>query len=506
MPTKVYLDANPHEVRVAVVEEERLAELYVERKGGQRTAGNIYKGIVKNVLPGMQAAFVDIGLERNAFLYAGDINQEDEELRLDDSVDPATVPDIRSLVKVGQEVMVQVLKEPFGGKGARITTNITLPGRVLVLMPFADYLGISRRIEGEAERARLKAILEKSDRQGMGIIARTVARGAGEEELQAQFAELQALYQSILKNYQAVQGPALVHSDENLVFRAVRDILSEETECMEVSDPAVYAYACKVAEMMSPHLMERIHLFTKHYDMFRYFGLDTKIDKALRRKVWLKSGGYLIFDAAEALTVIDVNTGKYVGREDLQQTILNTNLEAAREIAVQIRLRDISGIIVVDFIDLEAAEDREKVLQTLREATKRDRTRTTILGLTDLGIVEMTRKKVKQSLSSVYYEPCPYCNGEGRTLSAESVALDARREVLHMFNETQYRYALIKAHPHVIEQMRKMSTKKTPLIPRMPGKRVYVLEDPAMHLARMECEGLEDADPATALGAQLLEG
>ena len=498
---KIYLDANPYEIRVAMMENGFLSELYVERKGRENILGNIYKGKVKNVLPGMQAAFVDIGLERNAFLYAGDIRIE----ALEESVEDNThAPDIRKLVQVGQEIMVQVLKEPFGTKGARVTTNVTLPGYKIVLLPMANYVGISRKIENEAERTRLREILEEIKPQEWGVIARTSALGADREELSEQIEEQMIAYREMLQVYEHAHAPQLVHSEENIVYRTVRDVFNQDVLEFIVSDAYWYRYVQGLVQSISPELIDRIKYFDAHYDMFTYYGITSKIEKALARKVWLKSGGYLVFDQAEALTVVDVNTGKFVGSNDLQQTILQTNIEAAEEIARQIRLRDISGIIVVDFIDMEVEENRDKVLEILRHAVKRDKTRTIILGISDLGIVEMTRKKTKQSLGSVFFSPCPYCEGEGKILSTESMALEARREVLRIFYESQNKAVVIKAHPAVCAEIKSKMKQNAQLIPSFPGKRVFYLPVDNMHIEHLEVEGFEDTHLAEATGAHLL--
>lgn len=505
MPNHIYVDTNPYETRIAVSEDGNLAELYIERKNGINIVGNIYKGKVKNVLPGMQAAFVDIGLERNAFLYADDINLDEcGDLRMMIEGKDLKTPDIRNLVHEGQEIMVQVLKEPFGAKGARITTNITIPGRKIVLMPKADYFGISRRIEDTEERERLQGILKEITPEHTGLIARTAARGVSKEELLEEVVHQQHIYEEILKAYKSGKTPSLIHSEEDLVSRKIRDLFTEEIDSLQISDKTCYEHVVRLVKKMSPKLLNRVVYFDKHYDMFSYYGLDAKIEKALKRKVWLKCGGYLIFDTAEALTVIDVNTGKYVGKNNLQETIVNTNIEAAKEIAQQIRLRDISGIIVVDFIDMEDAENREKVLNVFKEAIKKDKTRTSIMGITDLGIVEMTRKKVRQSLNSVFYGPCPYCGGEGVIFSTESMALKARKEVLRLFHESDHPYVVIKAHQAVCAEIAAKTKPDARLIPLYPGKDVYLLPCENMYIEHMECEGCDDIKEYIAQGATKL--
>ncbi len=500
---RIYLEVNPYQVRVALTEDDALAELYIERKGGERIVGNVYKGKVKNVLPGMQAAFVDIGLQRNAFLYAGDIIiEENEDFRFNGKPpQDASTPDIRSLVKVGQDILVQVIKEPFGTKGARITTNITLPGRSIVLMPNADYVGVSRRIEKEEDRAEIREVLEKIRPPHIGVIARTVSLGLTEEALKEQIDEQMRVYRQIMLHYEEVKAPSSVHSEESLVYRTIRDLLRADIDVLLINDPRTYQLVIKTVMVLSPQLINRVKLFHKHYDMFAYYGLESKIDKALRRKVWLKSGGYLIFDRAEALTVIDVNTGKYVGTNDLQMTILNTNIEAAQEVARQIRVRDLSGIIVVDFIDMEDAENREKLLEILREATKRDRTRTSIMGITGLGIVEMTRKKLKQSLGSVFYEACPYCDGLGVLKNKSSMAMEARKECLKLFYDTDCKAVVIKGHPVIIAEIMSKTNSEARLIPLVQNKMVFVLPCDNMHWEHLEVDPVYDLSELRKTGA-----
>ena len=492
MSNIIYVEANPYVTRVALTENDSLAELYVERRGKERIVGNIYKGKVKNVLPGMQAAFVDI----NA--------QYSEDFKFNDSKEQAGVQDIRSLVHVGQEIMVQVIKAPFGTKGARITTHITLPSRAIVLMPMADYVGVSHRIESEEERTELRTLLEEICPKNVGVIARTVSLGLSREELVHQIDAQMRLYKQINRNYEDAKAPALIHSEEGLLYRTIRDMLRSDIDAMYINDAKTYQNAKRIAQCMSPDLADQIQLFHKHYDMFSYTGLEAKIARTLRRKVWLKSGGYLVFDQAEALTVIDVNTGKYVGTSNLQETILNTNIEAAEELARQIRVRDISGIIVVDFIDMEDAANREKILEILRNATKRDRTRTTIMGMTDLGIVEMTRKKVQQSINSMFYEECPYCSGEGILKSKLAMAITARKECMRLFYETDCKAVVITGHPVIIAEIMSMTKPDERLIPLVQNKQVFVLVNENMHWEHLEVEPVGSLAEARAKGATML--
>lgn len=401
--------------RVALLEDGELAELYIERPDSERMAGNIYRGKVSSVLPGMQAAFVDIGYEKNAFLYAGDViakkeYTEDEE----DAIQYVKGCNICELLRSGQELTVQVVKEPIGSKGPRVTTNITLPGRHLVLLPDADYTGVSRRIENESERSKLKKIAENLKPKGMGLIVRTASEGMNEEDFTSDLNFLLKLWESIRKKQRGGRVPRCIHKDPNLVYRAVRDLFTRDINKFIINDRRQYNKVLELVDMISPILKYRVEYFSKNYNLFEYYQLETKIVRVLSRKVWLKSGGYLVIDKTEALTVIDVNTGKYVGGRNLEDTVLKTNLEAAGEIAKQLRLRDIGGIIIIDFIDMHEHQHQQMVLDALRNALKKDRVKTAVVGMTGLGLIEMTRKKVKQELSTVLSMDCPHCGGTGK--------------------------------------------------------------------------------------------
>jgi len=458
MTSKIVVDVQPKQTRVALMEDGSLAEYYVERPGRERLAGNIYKGRVMNVLPGMDAAFVDIGLQRNAFLYAGDIVLDPAEYPVEEGQElhPAMVKkSIGQLVKAGQELMVQVVKDPVGTKGARITTHITLPGRYLVLMPTVDYVGVSRRIESDEERMAVKMMAENVRPKGCGVIARTAARDIDAEKMAQEMRQLTAVWEQLQSQCARVSAPACIFRDSDLLMRAVRDMLSEETEGFYINDDEAYRTAVDLATRLEPTLAERIHLHKRGFDIFDDFNLEEKVDKSLARRVWLKSGGYLIFDHTEALCVIDVNTGKYVGERDLQKTILKTNLEAAHEIAHQVRLRDIGGIIIIDFIDMLDPEHQQQVVTELTEMLKKDHTRTNVVGMTGLGLVEMTRKKVRQRVSAMMQSTCPYCGGSGLVLTAESVAqkvLKALRIQRARTGETDY---VLKVHADVADYLEK---------------------------------------------------
>ncbi len=399
--------------RVALLEDEDLAEIYIEKPGTERMVGNIYRGKVSSVLPGMQAAFIDIGCEKNAFLYAGDIVAKKEYSEDDDDTE-AKDYNISELISTGQELTVQVIKEPIGSKGPRVTTNVTLPGRQLVLLPGADYTGVSRRIENESERAKLKKIAESLKPNGMGLIVRTASEGMEEENFKDDLGFLLKLWDSIKEKEKSGPVPRCMHKDLCLVYRMVRDLFTKDIDKFVINDQDQYEKVLELVEMVSPELKKRVEYYSKDYGLFEFYQLESKLARALSRKVWLKCGGYLVIDKTEALTVIDVNTGKYVGGSNLEDTVLKTNIDAASEIAKQLRLRDIGGIIIIDFIDMHEHEHQQMVMDALKQALKKDRTKTTVVGMTGLGLIEMTRKKVRQELSTVLHVDCPCCDGTGK--------------------------------------------------------------------------------------------
>lgn len=448
MSNELIVDIGIGENRVALLEDNELAEIYIERFGTERMIGNIYRGIVSSVLPGMQAAFVDIGYEKNAFLYAGDVIAKKEYIEEDDETEHEDYS-IEELLSAGQELTVQVIKEPIGSKGPRVTTNITLPGRHLVLLPNADYTGVSRRIENEAERAKLKKIAENLKPNGMGLIVRTASEGKEEKDFIEDLKFLIKLWDSIRKKERSGRVPRCIYKDLSLVYRTVRDMFTDEIDKFVINDRHQYEKVLEIVEMLSPSLKKRVEYFNRDYDLFEYYQLETKIARALSRKVWLKCGGYLVIDRTEALTVIDVNTGKFTGGNNLEDTVLKANLEAAAEIAKQVRLRDIGGIIIIDFIDMHEHEHQQMVLDALKQALKKDRTRTTVVGMTGLGLIEMTRKKVKQELSTVLNVECPYCNGTGKMLSPESIARRVEKEVGECFAHTAAEAIQVEVHPSV---------------------------------------------------------
>jgi ribonuclease G len=401
---------------------------------------------VENVLPGMQAAFVDIGLEKNAFLFVEDALPP--KAAGDDDTNVSSNTNITNVLKEGQEILVQIAKEPIGTKGARVTTHVTLPGRYLVLMPTVDYVGISRRIDDEKERNRLREAADRVKPPGMGLIVRTIAEGLIEEELTQDVSLLTKLWKKVQNRAYHGPVPNLIHKDLELVQRILRDLFTEDIDNLIIDSRYEYEKVLELMELTSPELKNRVTLYEQD-NLFEKYGVEDEIEKILKPRVWLKCGGYIVIDQTEALTAIDVNTGKYVGSTNLADTVLKTNLEAAVEIARQLRLRNIGGIIITDFIDMPNPGHQTQVLDRLEEEIKRDKIKINILGLTQLGLVEMTRKKVRQGLENVLLKACPYCEGKGRVLSEETIGIKAMNEIFKLAQHTGAEAILVEVHPSV---------------------------------------------------------
>ena len=479
MKREIVVNSSLVETRVAVIEDGTLVELLIDNAHTQSLAGNIYKGRILKILPGMQAAFVDIGLARDAFLYVRDIYEEMEDfeqlLTLEDeeaSEEPgeqgvlpprrtrsrnrpgrAHVP-IEELIQEGQEILVQVAREPLGTKGARITSHVTLPGRYLVYMPTESHVGVSRKIESETERSRLKQIIEEINIPREGIIVRTAGIGQSRVEIGADFEFLRSTWRQIREKAETLQAPTLIQKDLDLIFRIFRDLITKDVARLVVDSPMEYERCMEYTESLFPELRQLLFLYTEDEPIFKSFGIEKEIEKALRSKVWLKSGGYLVIEQTEALVSVDVNTGKYVGKHDFEETILRTNREAAREIARQVRLRDLGGIIIIDFIDMARQENRDKVMAELKEALKADRSPTNISLLSELGLVEMTRKRVRQGLNQSLSQTCAACGGLGWVRSTASIAHQALREVEWRMGRKGLPRIKIRAAPDLTEWMK----------------------------------------------------
>jgi len=410
---EIVLQTQSHskKLRAAVFEQGDLMDVFEEEGDASNLVGNMYRGRVEDVLPGMQAAFVDIGLDKNAYLYVGDaVPSHIEE---DEKVSPAAAVRIEHVLQPRQELLVQIIKEPFGTKGARISVNLTLPGRYVVLLPQVSYIGVSRKITDNTERARLRDLAEVAKPEGMGVIIRTLAAGIDGDEIAEDITQLVEIWRALQPKIPHVSVPGLVHKDVDLISRLVRDWVDHDVEKITVDQDEVAVILRKALQAIEHPAAKHIYVVTSE-DLFVKYGVDEEIRKTLRSKVWLKSGGYLVIQQTEALIVIDVNTGKYVGQKSLEETVVHTNLEAAGEIARQLRLRNLGGIIIIDFIDMMDKENQQQVIKALETACARDKTKSQVLGLTQLGLVEMTRKKVGQTLAARYTSPCPTCDGSGR--------------------------------------------------------------------------------------------
>ncbi len=486
----IVVDVHNNQIRVAILEDGDLAEFYMEDDDNEVLVGNIYRGKIINVLPGMQAAFVDIGLNKNAFLYVGDINTDKslfEFKNADNKIEHRLkTPSISDVIREGQEITVQVLKEPMGTKGARITTHITLPGRYLVLMPTVNYVGVSRRIDDEEERQRLREIAEKIKPDDMGIIVRTAAKGKDMQDFIHDAELLCRLWDSIKKKEQKGKVPRVLHKDESLVYRTVRDLFTQDIDKFIINDYNQYLRVLELMDVISPHLKSRVNYFDDDKDIFERYGINYKIEKAIQKKVWLKNGGYLVIDPTEALTVVDVNTGKFVGRKNLEDTVLKTNLEAAEEIAHQIRLRDIGGIIIIDFIDMQQEEHRQQVLEALKHALKKDRTKTNVVGLTGLGLIEMTRKKVRNRLSTAFLKPCPYCNGTGKVYSENMIVAKIEKNLEQFFKSYDAWGAVVEVHPAVARFWMDDNGNELDILESTLNKRIYISSNAKFHIEQMK--------------------
>jgi len=462
MDSEIIINVTRDEIRVGLLEGGQVAEFYVERKRDASIVGNIYKGKVVKILPGMQSAFVDIGLEKAAFLYVTDIHsdleefapflEEEEKVNSIDLVSQKEKPDftIEELLQEGQEILVQVSKDPIGSKGARVTSYVTIPGRYLVLMPDVEHVGISRRIPDEDERTRLRTIVEEIRPKGYGLIIRTASEGSQDKDLIKDLEFLLLLWETVQKKKDRVSAPTMLYSDLDLVFRSVRDLMIQDVKRLVVDSTDEYERIKDFVRTYFESFLGKIELYEGTEPIFDSFGIEFDISRALGRKVWLKSGGYIVIDQTEAMTVIDVNTGKFVGKEELEDTVLKTNLEAVKEIAYQIRLRNLGGIIIVDFIDMEKYENRDRVFIAFVEAMKKDRAKNTISHISELGLIQMTRKRVRESLGRTLCESCPYCEGKGFVKSPKTLCYEIFRKVTRLAKHGGERI-IVTAYPSVAE-------------------------------------------------------
>ena len=511
MGNEIVINTNSLETRLALLENGALTEFYIERDRDRGIMGNVYKGRVLKVLPGMQAAFVDIGMEKAGFLYVSDVDfaynlEEYEELTAGESVEEGGDVDnlallssqakpkplshpilIEEVLQKGQEVLVQISKEPIGGKGPRLTSYITLPGRYLVFMPTIEHIGVSRRIENEAERRRLRELIRSLKEPDAGYIIRTAGEGQDIEEFRQDANFLNKLWQDIQEKSQRSTAPCLIHKDLNLIFRTIRDLFTGNVERLVIDSPPEYYNCIEFVRNYLPHLEAKIELYTEKEPLFHAYGIELEISRALGRKVWLKSGGYIVIEQTEALCAIDVNTGRFVGEHNPEETILKTNLEAIKEIVYQIRLRNIGGIIIIDFIDMAREESREKVFHALQTALKKDRARTNILKMSELGLVEMTRQRVRESLDNIVCQPCPYCEGRGRIKSAISLCHEVLREIQRADSSAPLEKRIIAVvHPEIAELMMGEESSYLDQLEKDLKKKIIVKVNPELHQEQFE--------------------
>ncbi len=539
MTQKMLIESDPHQTRIAVLEDDRLTEIFVERRRHRGMVGNVYKGRVTRVLPGMQAAFVDVGLERDAFLYVSDVAadfeaMEDQELGEAAPDEPAargtgggagieraepngagtaaaggppspspppaspplpaavpaqsqqTMPSIADLLKPGQEIIVQVVKDPLPNKGARISTHVTLPGRYLVLLPTVRHFGVSRRIDDDGERERLLGLLDELPVAGGGLIVRTVGGGRGPEEFASDLAYLSKLWEKIRQRAGKVSAPTLLHQDLDLALRVVRDLLRQDFSVLWVDGEETYERIVEFLDQVQPALVAKVKLFRQGATLFEQFGIEDQIEAALKSKVWLKSGGYIVINPTEALVAIDVNTGRFVGQRNLEDTVLQTNLEAVAEIVRQIRLRDLGGIIVIDLIDMVEQAHREQVFSSLENEIKKDRAKTKLLNISEFGLVEITRKRSRANLERLLTQPCPYCAGRGRIKSIATICLNLRKELLRLRGRMGHGELLLRVHPEISRALQQEERAILDELERSLEVKVLLQSDPELHHERFD--------------------
>ena len=526
MTKEMIISSSAHETRVAIIEDDLVAEIFIERERSRGVVGNLYKGRVSKVLPGMQSAFVDLGLERDGFLYVTDVIatfEEFDRLETDDD-EPAPPPQggsqppgvrragpaeggpagrggrgrdrerekgpepkIEELLKEGQEIIVQVAKEPLGTKGARLTSHATMPGRFLVFMPTVDHVGVSRKIDSRDERSRLRGIVrEFREQHGFtgGVIIRTAAAGKPKEDIVADLSYFHRVWTDIRQKSETSRAPAVVYREQSLVAKLIRDLLTEEFSSIRIDSEPEFRKVLELVERIMPALAPKVKLYDKEYPIFEEYGVQPEVDKALRSKVWLKSGGSIVINQTEALVAIDVNTGRYVGKKTagrLEDTILKTNLEAGKEIIRQIRLRDLGGIIVLDFIDMEDKKNRQKVFQTVEQELRKDRAPSKALQVSDFGLVIITRKRVKQSLERVLTEPCPYCAGSAVIKSSSTICYEILSEVKKISGDLNGQSLILRVNPDIARALRDEERAVFKDLKQSLGREIALRSDAQLH-------------------------
>jgi len=500
MTKEMIISSNSHETMVAILEDDLVAELFIERERQRGVVGNVYKGRVNKVLPGMQSSFIDIGLERDGFLYVAEVIdtlEEFEKLAGDDEDTKGNgsrdrererqKTKIEDLLKQGQEILVQVVKEPLGTKGARLTSHVTMPGRFLVFMPTVDHIGVSRKIEARDERSRLRGIVrEFRETHGFtgGVIIRTAAAGRPKEDIVRDLEAFHTIWTDIRRKMESSRAPAAVYREQSLVAKLLRDLLTDEYQAIRIDNAIEYQRVQDLVQAMLPALSPRVKLYDKPFPIFEEYGVQAEIDKALKSKVWLKSGGSIVINQTEALVAIDVNTGRYVGKKTtgrLEDTIVKTNLEAVIEIVRQIRLRDLGGIIVLDLIDMEDRKNRQKVLQAVELELKKDRSPSKALQVSDFGLIIITRKRVKQSLERTLTDPCPYCAGSGVVKSSSTICYEILSEVKKIGVELNGHRLLIRVNPDIARALKEEENAVLKDLRQTLGKEVTIKPDLKLH-------------------------
>ncbi len=499
MTKEMIISTNGHETMVAILEDDLVAEIFVERERQRGVVGNVYKGRVSKVLPGMQSSFIDVGLERDGFLYVAEVVDTIEEFEKLESGDDeeggngrgrangGAQPKIEDLLKEGQEILVQVVKEPLGTKGARLTSHVTMAGRFMVFMPTVDHIGISRKIESREERSRLRGIVrEFREAHGFtgGVIIRTAAASRPKEDIVSDLQAFHKIWMEMRQRTETSRAPAVVYREQSLVGKLLRDLLTEEFQAIRIDNEAEHRRVLDLVERIMPNLAPRVKLYDKPFPIFDEYGVQAEIDKALRSKVWLKSGGSIVINQTEALVAIDVNTGRYVGKKSsgrLEDTIVKTNLEAVKEIVRQIRLRDLGGIIVLDFIDMEEKKNRQKILQAVEQELKKDRSPSKALQVSDFGLVIITRKRVKQSLERVLTEPCPYCTGTGVIKSTATICYEILSEVKKVGPELNGHRLLLRVNPDIARALKEEESAVMKDLRQLLGREITVKPDVLLH-------------------------
>ena len=493
MKRDILISQDANEVQVAILEDGRLEEFYIERDDqSRRLFGNIYKGKVKTVIPGMGASFIDLATKKDGFLYVTDALKSplDLEAEFDEQ---APVPQeekkrerfkrIEDVLKVGQEVIVQVVKEPIGNKGPRMTTHFSIPARYLVMMPGESKVGVSRRIEDRAERERIRGIFKEIEiPKGVGFIVRTAGEGKGEKEFTRDIRYLIRLWKKIHASISQKKAPSLIHQELDLVERLIRDHLVEETDHLVIDNKDVFRKVERFLQLYLPGQAVNLTLFQERVALFEKYTIEKEIERTFAKNVYLKSGGYIVIEQTEGLVAIDVNTGKFTGTKNLEETVYRTNIEAAQEVARQLRLRDMGGIIIIDFIDMEYAEHRRNLYRTFKEAVRRDRAKTNILKMSELGLVEMTRQRIRASLESAVYNTCNYCEGKGIVKSPTTMAIQTVREIRKSLGHSQGRTINAYVHPAVSERLLHQERKVIEQLERQNRSRIFVYPDTSLHI------------------------